>query len=199
MPERPHVGPPAERNCRSDGMVSRAAAEDLDCTRPRLGKWAGTFPLRDGLATAGRDTDAGEVTHVPVRRAPRYLCELSFHTAAPSACLPVPIRAIHARSAKHRLAGRGGRGNRVAGPDHARDGAFGSSRSDGVMPPSLRAGLRALGSSPVQPSAPMAGGPTTAPVDASAAAIVVAASTSFDASCEPQAAGCTLHRRCASP
>lgn len=88
-----HAGAPADQNCRSDGMVSRAAAEDLDCTRPRLGKWAGTFPLRDGLARAGRNTHAGEVTHVPVRRAPRYLSELSFHTAAPSACWPVPIRA----------------------------------------------------------------------------------------------------------
>ena len=92
MPECPHVGPPAEQICRSDGMVSHAAAEDLDCTRPRLGKWAGTFPLRDGLATAGRDTQPGEVTHVPVRRAPRYLCELSFHTATPRRRRPPACR-----------------------------------------------------------------------------------------------------------
>ena len=102
--------------------------------------------------------------------------------------------------AKRRLAGHGRKGNKAAGPDRARDGAFGGCRSGaGVMPTSLRTGLRALASSPLQLSAPMAGGCPTAPVDASAAAIRVAASTSFYASCEPQAAECTFQRRRDSP
>ena len=352
MPEHPHVGPPAEQNCRSDGTVPRAAAEDLDCTRPRLGKWAGTFPLRDGLATAGRDTHPGEVTHVPVRRAPRYLFEVSFHAATPwrrrppacrcrtGQCLRLfsfmPMAAVSAFRRSWRLqhnsrprreaerpaapAGRlrgnprrrrqaqprgvdtdkrrrvprrrpqahgihlcpqhrrhrpdfdietpfksaiPGRGYRIvndpegarfklqaqvpsdsrmsitaaqAAPGAGYCGAFagvagapttGSSQGTaigavaggiaetianavdrqgwlctwatvpgvdpGATPASCRRRSgrgRALGSSPLQPSAPMAGGPTTAPVDASPAAIPVAASTSFCASCEPQADDC---------
>ena len=244
-------------------MVPRAAAEDLDRTRPRLGKWAGTFPLRDGLATAGRDTHPGEVTHVPVRRDPRYLFERSCHAVTPRrrrlpACRCRSGQFLQAHGRGHRLpsfaaapvepwqftpaargserpaeswphtrflragkthslaaaaghagsgreaptgrAGHGRKGNKAAGPDRAMDGAFGGCRSGaGVMPTSLRTGLRALASSPLQLSAPVAGGCPTAPVDASAAAIRVAASTSFYASCEPQAAGCMLDGSCDSP
>ena len=49
--------------------------------------------------------------------------------------------AMPGQDAKSRLAGQGRKGNKVAEPDQARDGAFGGSQSDaGVMLPSLRKG-----------------------------------------------------------
>ena len=163
----------------------------------------GGTPLHSGALVAGVNARVDSVNLALqssyVVTGPSRACGSNGTILVVEGILPAPCRGCASDCVAARRPGAMSDTNLAMRPCTGLGTLDGNAGMTSAIMPALPPGGTALGSPSSQPSAPMAGSWLAASADASPAAHVVAASTSFNVSCELQATDCTLHGDILSP